>query len=246
MDAPAIVAKVAQNLLRRLNDDWRQRQQDWVQKCTLESAQVGTAIGIAVLSAALGREPFEPEVQSWLSQLMDDPGAPARLRRLFGEALNTPRQSRRQRLAAVLFGGPSAVPRAADLDRLDLLVSALLDEDVLALAAMRSEDRGQGVFAHHVGPRDAPRTNEFVLTSRAIGKAAAMNQDPALVDKHRHLSAMVLDSLRLAGCIDVSGALSDMYGPVLQEVKLRLPGTFLLDALSREPIATGLATPLDP
>jgi hypothetical protein len=132
----AIIKQVATWFNAELNNKVRKQQEDWVTTCLAEASQVATAVAVALLSIALNCKPGDDEVQKFLQEVIDDPAAPARIRRLFNEMFTSPSRPRRARLAAVFAGGPRLADNAIERDRLDILAENLLEEDIETLSLL--------------------------------------------------------------------------------------------------------------
>jgi hypothetical protein len=136
MVEPVTILKGALSIKQAFDKHFATQQRDWLDRCRDEALRVAQTVAIGVLSAMLGREPRDPEVQELLAEIANGTTFPARSLRLLSEVVRSPEEVRRKRLVAVLIAGPKITKSEADRDRLDLLAEQLLEEDIVALKSI--------------------------------------------------------------------------------------------------------------
>ena len=95
MDGTAFLTKVAALAYRKLSEKVAENDRKIIDQVLTEHAQVAHAVAVAAISIAMGKDHFDEDVQGFIEQGINNPRFPARLRRLFQEALMSPTKRRR-------------------------------------------------------------------------------------------------------------------------------------------------------
>jgi hypothetical protein len=228
-----VLTKAPGLLHSRMKEAFAKKNQDWVDECLRQAAQVGECAAVALVSIAKKRSPLDEEVQEFVSGLVDDPSAPARMRRLLGEMLMSPSPEKRARLAAVFAAGSTICPEPGDRDRLDALVERLFDDDVDALRHLAACDSPDGFLL------EGPHGQAAIRGRRRFcprGTRGGLDSLPTL-------SAVVLDNLESLGLIRSVGGFSELVGDDLAFLPYFMTplGRFLQTSLQHEAIRAGMA-----
>ena len=173
MVEPVTILKGALSIKRAFDKHFATQQRDWLDRCRDEALRVAQTVAIGVLSAMLGREPRDPEVQELLAEIANGTSFPARSLRLLSEVVRSPEEVRRKRLVAVLIAGPKITKSEADRDRLDLLAEQLLEEDIVALKSIvegvRQANRGSWPLGFDVERPDQASQYRIIFNQVPIG-----------------------------------------------------------------------------
>jgi hypothetical protein len=214
----------------------------------MEMSAVGQVVAVAAVSADLGLPPDTDPVQAVMAKV-GTPEFTARFHRIWREILSSTTATRRRRLAAVLIGGPFAIPDRDKLDRIDTLVTRFLDADITLLDRISAARRAAP--PHRTQDEDSEL---LYFENNGEGQVCEDPRQPQAKERLRNggtfevlmkVDLASIHSLDAAGCIRFGrvfqhASVGDVYCRSVAPTHL---GELLLEGLRREPIASAVKEP---